>query len=103
MIDNMDSSRIETDIGQMRTLNAGNSEHTDRPSRFVRITNENHRGFVEFQFSIGDPELYIEMVLPSQAFAAFCKEHEVQYLDEDAARAVDAHENKWRYGNECEE
>ena len=90
-------------MGQLRTLMAGNSEGVDRASRFVRVTNENRKGFVEFQFSIGDPKLYIEMLLPPRAFAAFCEEHEVEYLDEDAARAVDAAENKWRYGDEGEE
>ena len=84
----------------MRTLKAGSGEFTDRAPRFVRATNENRKGFVEFQFSIGDPDLYIEILLPHRAFAAFCEEHEVQYLDEDAARAVDAKEHKWRYGNE---
>ena len=84
----------------MRTLKAGSGELTDRAPRFVRATNENRKGFVEFQFSIGDPDLYIEILLPHRAFAAFCEEHEVQYLDEDAARAVDAKEHKWRYGNE---
>ena len=84
-------------------MKAGSGDGVYRAPRYVRVTNENHKGFVEFQFAIGDPELYIEMLLPPQAFAAFCEEHEVEYLDEDAARAVDAKENKWRYGNESEE
>lgn len=87
----------------MTSTEAGSSHGAERAPRFVRVTNENHKGFVEFQFSIGDPRLFIDMLLPPTAFTAFCKEHEVQYLDEATARIVDADENRWRYGNEGEE
>ena len=66
--------------------------------RCVRVTNENHRGFVEFQFSIGDPTLFLEMTLPPIAFAAFCREQQVRFLSAAEARAVDLGESKWRYG-----
>lgn len=66
--------------------------------RYVRVTNENRNGFVEFQFSVGDPTLYLEMTLPPQAFEAFCREQRARHLSDDEARAVDAAENKWRCG-----
>ncbi len=71
--------------------------------RLVRVTNENHHGFVEFQFSIGDPGLFLEMTLPPAAFNDFCREHRVRFLSEEEARAVDASERKWRYGAEDED
>lgn len=71
--------------------------------RYVRVTNDNHRGFVEFQFSIGDPALYLEMTLPPAAFREFCREQRVRMLTDDEARAVDASEHKWRYGAEDED
>lgn len=79
------------------------SDGNERATRYVRVTNADRRGYVEFQFSIGDPWLYLEMILPRAAFAEFCREHKVAHLNEEEARAVDAQENKWRFGNEQEE
>ena len=75
----------------------------DAGQRYVRVTNEDHNGFVEFQFSVGDPTLYLEMTLPPPAFAQFCREQRARHLREDEARAVDAAEDKWRYGAESED
>jgi len=58
---------------------------------YVRVTAPDHRGFVEFQFSIGDPCLYLEMTLPPAAFAEFCARHQVVHLSAAQAAAVDAH------------
>jgi phenol hydroxylase P0 protein len=44
----------------------------DSATRYVRVTGFNPHGFVEFQFSIGDPALYLEMILPPTAFEEFC-------------------------------
>lgn len=70
---------------------------------FVRVTNADRRGYVEFQFSIGDPELYLEMTLPPAAFAEFCAAHCATHLDAAAARAVDRGMQRWRYGTTIEE
>ena len=37
--------------------------------KFVRLIERRPDGFVEFEFAIGDPELYAEMLLPSEAYA----------------------------------
>ena len=71
--------------------------------RYVRVTNRDHNGFIEFQFSVGDPTLYLEMTLPPAAFDEFCREQGARHLREDEARAVDAAEDKWRYGAESED
>lgn len=60
-----------------------------RPQHYVRVTRDNHRGYVEFQFSIGDPSLYLEMTLPPPAFAEFCARHAVLHLTAAQAAAVD--------------
>jgi len=70
---------------------------------FVRITNADHRGFIEFQFSVGDPALFLDMTLPPAAFAEFCATHRVRHLSADEAALVDASESRWRYGSEGEE
>ncbi len=42
---------------------------------YVRVTRTDRRGYVEFQYAIGDPALYLEMILPAAAFAEFCARH----------------------------
>ena len=74
----------------------------DPMQSYVRITDRNHRGFVEFQFSIGDPTVYLDMTLPPDAFAAFCRERGVRMLTAAEASAVDAAEARWRYGDHRE-
>lgn len=73
------------------------------PRASVRVTDRDHRGFVEFQFSLGDPTLYLEMTLPPRAFDEFCREHDARVLSEAEGRAVDAAENRWRYGDDKED
>lgn len=70
----------------------------DAGQAFVRVTNPDHNGFIEFQYSIGDPLLYLEMTLPPAAFEEFCREHAVRFLTAEQAQAVDAAEDQWRYG-----
>lgn len=46
--------------------------------RWVRVLAHRPDGFVEFAFSIGDPALAVELILPEPAFAAFCAEQRVR-------------------------
>jgi len=48
--------------------------------RFVRVKRYNPRGFVEFEYAIGDPSLCLDMILPPAAFRAFCRDHQVRFL-----------------------
>lgn len=48
------------------------TEAFDPTCKFVRVTGINRRGFVEFEFSIGIPELCVELMLPRAAFEEFC-------------------------------
>lgn len=68
--------------------------------RYVRIRRVVDDKFIEFDFAIGDPSLYVELVLPKAAFEAFCRHNDVQMLTEAQAAAVDADMEKWRYGEE---
>jgi len=45
----------------------------DPARRFVRITGRRPNGFVEFDFAIGEPEVFVELILSGEAFEAFCK------------------------------
>lgn len=68
--------------------------------RFVRVRRVLHDKFVEFDFAIGDPSLYVELVLPRAAFEAFCSHNSVEMMTDEQAKAVDADMEKWRYGEE---
>lgn len=54
----------------------------DPTLKFVRVTERRADGLVAFDFSIGWPELSVELLLPSAAFDAFCAAHRVRHLDD---------------------
>ncbi|KAA1194195.1 phenol hydroxylase [Pseudohalioglobus sediminis] len=72
----------------------------DSLKRYVRIRDVLDDKFVEFDFAIGDPSLYVELVLPKAAFDAFCKHNRVEIMTQEQADAVDADMEKWRYGED---
>ncbi len=53
----------------------------DAGRRYVRVCNCRPDGFIEFEFSIGDPALAVELMLPESAFHEFCLANEVIVLD----------------------
>lgn len=57
----------------------------DTRRRYVRVTGERDNGFVEFDFAVGEPEIFVEMILPPAAFAEFCAANRVERLDAVAA------------------
>ncbi len=60
---------------------APDSAPFDATRKFVRVTGEPKAGLVAFEFSIGWPELAVDLVLPQAAFDEFCLTHRVQRLD----------------------
>jgi len=67
------------------------------------VTDWNVRGNVAFQYSIDDPTLFLEMILPRSAFEEFCAERCVRLLTREQENAVDANERRWRFGDDDEE
>jgi phenol/toluene 2-monooxygenase (NADH) P0/A0 len=69
-------------------------------NKFVRVTELRKDGFVEFEFAIGEPELFCEMLMPATAFDEFCRLNRVMFLDphrprdegaeQDGAESADA-------------
>ena len=49
--------------------------------KFVRLVERRDDGLVEFEFSIGEPELFVEMLLPASAYEEFCRINQVTVLD----------------------
>ncbi len=72
----------------------------DRLTKYIRVRSEPDARFVEFDFAIGDPSLFVELVMPKGAFEAFCNANDVVPMTEEQIRAVDAEMEKWRYGEE---
>lgn len=56
-------------------------ERIDPTRKFVRVAEVRPDGFIAFDFAIGEPEIYVEMLLPRDAFDAFCREHNVTLLN----------------------
>ena len=52
----------------------------DTTRRFVRFSSERPNGFVEFEFAIGEPEVFVEMLLSPAAFTEFCATNQVDML-----------------------
>jgi len=69
-------------------------------TRYVRVRRVVDDKFIEFDFAIGDPSLYVELILPKPAFDAFCEHNSVVMMTDEQASAVDADMEKWRYGEE---
>ncbi len=73
-------------------------ESLDIYKRYVRITGIVNNKMIEFDFSIGEPEMYVELILPFEAFQSFCANNNVKHLSEEEAARVDYDRLKWRYG-----
>lgn len=71
-----------------------------RLTRYVRVRSEPGARFVEFDFAIEDPSLFVELVMPQAAFEAFCQTNAVVHMSDAQMAAVDAEMAKWRYGDE---
>ncbi|WP_290701687.1 phenol hydroxylase subunit [Amphritea sp.] len=72
----------------------------DQLTKFVRVRSSGNARFVEFDFAIGDPALFVELIMPQGAFDQFCKTNDVVFMTEEQQQVVDAEMEKWRYGEE---
>ncbi|MBS0468542.1 MAG: phenol hydroxylase [Proteobacteria bacterium] len=70
----------------------------DVQRRFIRIVQEHDNGMVEFEFAVGEPELFVEMLMPRAQFEDFCATQAVTPTHgrlPEAAAGSDAHEWDW--------
>lgn len=49
--------------------------------KYVRLVERRPDGLVEFEFSISDPALFVEMLLPEAAYEEFCRTNRVILLE----------------------
>ncbi len=71
----------------------------DHIQKYVGIIDDSGP-FVEFNFAIGDPALFVELVLPKVAFDDFCIKNKVQRMTSEDMASINAEAEKWRFGNE---
>jgi len=67
-------------------------------NKYVHITDQKESGLIEFDFSIGDPTMYVELALPLKQFEDFCKNNGVKYLTKQQEIDVENDRHKWKYG-----
>lgn len=52
----------------------------DPARRYVRLVNERADGFIEFNFAIGAPDVFVELIMRRPAFEEFCRDNRVEML-----------------------
>lgn len=57
---------------------APSDDRWDVQRRFIRIVQTHDNGMVEFEFAVGEPGLFVEMVMPRAEFEEFCATQGVQ-------------------------
>lgn len=73
---------------------AGGAPVINVDRKYVRVAEVRPDGFVAFDFAVGEPELYVEMLLTQEAFAEFCRDNAVIELTADKPQADD-HDFAW--------
>lgn len=77
-------------------LSLATKQPIDTSRRFVRVVGERANGFVEFEFAIGEPEIFVELILDRDSFAAFCTANKVEVLPPaDPARSDEPADSDW--------
>lgn len=69
-------------------------------TKYIRVRSAPDARFVEFDFAINDPELFVELIMPKGAFEDFCQRNHVVTMSEAQMAAIDAEMEKWRYGTD---
>lgn len=54
----------------------------DTTHKFVRVIEALQGGLIEFEFAIGEPELFVELIMPASAFVEFCEANQVTVLEQ---------------------
>jgi phenol hydroxylase P0 protein len=61
----------------------GNVPYLGQAQAFVRVTGTRRDAFVEFEFSINDEDLTVDLVMPVEEFREFCERENVTVLPPD--------------------
>ena len=69
-------------------------------TKYIRVRSKPDARFVEFDFAIGEPSLFVELIMPPAVFKVFCANNAVVHMSDEEMASVDAELEKWRYGDE---
>ncbi len=75
-------------------IDAINTDEATLARRYVRITARRPNGFVEFEFSVGWPDMSVELTLPEPEFNAFCSKNNVEFLTEAVGDKLGDHHDE---------
>ena len=64
--------------------------------KFVRVTGTRLDKYVEFEFSVNDADLTVELILPFAAFDEFCRLQNATVLPPHSAAAAQLEQLAWR-------
>lgn len=65
--------------------------------KYIRIRSKPGARFVEFDFAINDPSLFVELIMPQDSFADFCAHNDVTEMTQSQMDAADREMAQWRY------
>lgn len=71
-------------------------QNIDVSKKFVRMTEKRPDGLVEFDFAIGEPELFVELLMPEAAYTEFCSTNDVILLQGHRPAADGPEDWDWR-------
>ena len=57
-----------------------NTDAATLARRFVRVLSHQPNGVVAFEFSVGWPDMAVELALPEPQFKEFCSKNHVEFL-----------------------
>lgn len=63
--------------------------------KYVRLVERRPDGLVEFEFSISDPALFVEMLLPEAAYEEFCRSNRVILLEGSRPESAEDGDFNW--------
>ncbi|MFU2489903.1 phenol hydroxylase subunit [Thauera sp. WH-1] len=71
----------------------------DVSKKYVRLIERRPDGFVEFEFAIGEPDLCAEMLLPADAYEAFCEANKVIQLEprDESDESDESESSDWNW------
>ena len=69
-----------SDLAGLPRLDDLNTDAATLARRYVRITSRQPNGMVAFEFSVGWPDMSVELALPEPLFKEFCSKHNVEFL-----------------------
>jgi phenol hydroxylase P0 protein len=62
--------------------------------RFVRVTDRLPNGIIAFEFSVGWPDMSVELALPESQFNEFCLKNKVEFLTEAVGTKLGDHHDE---------